>query len=104
MEGHEVGMLQNGVSSLAMVALYGWNRLMVTRPEGLHPVATRCGLIMAEQEVDRSQIFVTLLLWKKGKDKFTSKELMPIKEIKVAQNQTSVTVSLKNGVNHIIVF
>ena len=103
-EGHEVGMLQNGVSSLAMVALYGWNRLMVTRPEGLHPVATRCGLIMAEQEVDRSQIFVTLLLWKKGKDKFTSKELMPIKEIKVAQNQTSVTVSLKNGVNHIIVF
>ena len=59
---------------------------------GLHPVSAQCNLIMSEKAVDGEHIMVTLHLWKKGNKPFSGKELSPVKEIKVADDLSSVEV------------
>lgn len=86
-------ILHNGAYHLALVPLQGWETVTASYPEGLHPVSHKCGLIMAESNVEKEKIFVTLMLWKKGKKGFTKKELSPIKDIKVSEDLNAVDIT-----------
>ena len=66
-------------------------------PVGLHPVSDQCSLIMSEKAVSGEHIMVTLHLWKKGKKPFSSKELNPVKQIKVADDLSSVEITLADN-------
>lgn len=87
-------IIGNGEYRLAMVPLHGWDKVTVSYPEGLHPVSNRCGLIMAEKHVEKENIMVTLMLWKKGGKPFSKKELSPVRDVKVAEDLSSVEVTL----------
>ena len=76
-----------------MVPLQGWETVTASYPEGLHPVSHKCGLIMAESNVEKEKIFVTLMLWKKGKKGFTKKELSPVKDVKVSEDLNAVDIT-----------
>ena len=90
-------IISNGNHSLAMLPLYGWDKTTVSYPTGLHPVSDTCGLIQCEKQVSDQQVFVTLMLWKKGSKSFRKKELSPVKDVKVAADKSSVTVKITKG-------
>ena len=85
-------IISNGDYSLAMVNLTDWNKTSVLHPEGIHPVSSTCGLIMNEKQVQKEEVMVTLMLWKKGKKSFSKKELTPVKSIKVSDDKKSVEI------------
>ena len=97
-------IISNGNHSLAMLPLYGWDKTTVSYPTGLHPVSDTCGLIQCEKQVSDQQVFVTLMLWKKGSKSFSKKELSPVKDVKVAADKSSVTVTMADGTNKTIKF
>ena len=102
MEG--TAILCNGQYRLAMIPLQGWEKTNVEYPEGLHPVSRKCGLIMTESQVEKEKIFITLMLWKKGDRKFTKKELRPVKDIKISDDQKTVDILLADGARKQITF
>lgn len=97
-------IITNGSHSLAMVPLAGWDKTMVTRTTGLHPVSNDCALIQCEKNVDEENVMVTLMLWKKGSKDFTKKELSPVKDVKIAADNSSVTVTFSDGTSKTVVF
>ncbi len=97
-------IITNGNYSLAMVPLAGWDKTMVTRTQGLHPVSNNCALIQCEKNVEKENVMVTLMLWKKGNKDFTKKELSPVKDVKIAADNTSVTVTFSDGTSKTVVF
>lgn len=100
----EIKTISNGDYSLAMIPLSGWdNSVDVVYPQGLHPVTKVCALPVLRQHVEGSRIFVTLQLWKKKSD-FTDRELSPVKSVKIAKDQKSVTVVLASGEKRIVKF
>ncbi len=48
---------------------------------------------MAESNVEKEKVFVTLMLWKKGKKGFTKKELCPVKDVKVSEDLNAVDIT-----------
>ena len=46
----------------------------------------------AIQQVQKEEVMVTLMLWKKGKKSFSKKELTPVKSIKVSDDKKSVEI------------
>ncbi len=88
-------ILRNGTYRLALVPLRGWETVAASYPEGLHPVSRRCGLVMAETNVekDEEKLLVTLMLWKKGDKEFTKEELSPVKEVKVSGDLKTVDIT-----------
>lgn len=87
-------IIGNGEYKLATVPLYGWDKTSVYYPTGVHPMNEECSLILSEKAVNGEHIMVTLHLWKKGNKPFTKKELSPIKSIKIADDLSSVEVTL----------
>ena len=100
----EATILNNGQYRLAVIPLQGWDKTIVEYPEGLHPVSRKCGLIMTESHVEKEQIFITLMLWKKGGKAFTKKELHPVKSIEVSDDRKSVDVLMADGTRKQIAF
>ena len=96
----------NGHYSLALIPLEGWKKGAAEslRVKGLNPVSRECELLYVEDTVKDSRIFVTLQLWKKGKDGFTEKELHPVKSVSVSKDKRKVTITLAGGGKKIISF
>jgi hypothetical protein len=46
---------------------------------------------------EKSNIYATLMLWKKSGETWTKKELLPIKSIKELSATNSVTIYMQNG-------
>lgn len=88
-------IISNGEHSLALVPLYGWDRVITSYPSGIHPVSKHCAVIMAEKEVEKEGVMVTLTLWKKGSKKFSKKELTPVKDVEVTNDKVVITLSDK---------
>lgn len=95
----EATLLSNGAYELAMIPLAGWDQVITLQPEGLHPVSPKCGLIMATDRLEDSEIYVTLQLWKKlGKDGAKGRKyLRPVKSVEISADKTLVTVRLASG-------
>lgn len=90
-------IISNGSHSLAVVPLAGWDRTMVTHIQNHHPVSDVCTLIQCEKDVQQTNVMVTLMLWKKGHKGFTKKELSPVKDVRIAPDNSTVTVTMTNG-------
>jgi len=90
-------IINNGSYLLAMISLGGWDDLDFVATENLNPVSQKSSLISAKANTAEEKIFITLQLWKKGKTDFTSKEVHPVKRIKIAQDKNSVEVVFQDG-------
>lgn len=103
-KGFDTKIMYNGTHSLAMVALEGWDGMSVAHPEGLHPLTERCGVIMAQKEVENSQVLVTALLWKNGKWRKADKALMPVRKVEVSPDGSSVRIEMTDGTERTVAF
>lgn len=103
--GSEVRIISNGAYQLATVPLQGWQGMETVRPAGIHPVSNVCGVTMTTDRAPVGErVYVTLQLWKKGNETFTTDELTPVKSVEVTQNGDAVEVVLQNGEKKIVTF
>ena len=100
----DITTISNSEYQLAVVPLEGWTSTDVITPRGLHPMSDTCGVIVNSSDVEGSRIFVTLHLWKKGTKKFNNKELTLVKEVRIGDNNSTVTVTLADGTKKTINF
>jgi hypothetical protein len=100
-KNHEVTIIDNGKYQLAMIPLLGWDKSEVVQAKGLHPEANESSVInLSKNDVsqkDESKVYATLMLWKKSGEKWTNKELLPVKKISFSSTENAVNVSFANG-------
>lgn len=97
-ENNTAHIINNGAYKLSMIPLQGWSAQTTLYASGLHPVSKKCAVIIATDKLPAGErIYITLQLWKKGKDEFSTKELSPIKDIKIKHEGKLVEISLKDG-------
>lgn len=102
--GQDAYIINNGAYQLAMISLDGWHNISFTDAEGLHPMSDKSSLINVKDNFSGEKIFVTLQLWKKGNKPFSSKELSPIKDIKISENLNKVGILLQDGTTKTVTF
>jgi len=90
-------ILNNGEYQLAMISLEGWKETKFVDAQNLHPVSPKSSVIVAEDTLEGEKIFITLQLWKQGTKAFSQDELTPVKKIEIANDKTTVKISLKDG-------
>jgi len=100
-EGKEVHVINNGKYQLAMIPLKGWQGSEVVRTKGLNPVANESAVIDAFDRFspanDNKKVYVTLMLWKNGNQKWTAQQLNPVKRVVVDDKAKTVVVTLSDG-------
>ncbi|RNI31397.1 DUF2264 domain-containing protein [Rufibacter latericius] len=99
-KGHPVQIIDNGEYQLALVSLSGWDGLEAVNATGLHPVSKESTVLTVTdqfQPSQKSEVYATLMLWKKSGEKWTDEELVPVKKISPAANGKSFTVSFRKG-------
>lgn len=95
--GNNTTVISNGEHQLTMIPLAGWPKPSFIQTSGLHPASKQAGLLVCEKKVEKENVMVTLMLWKKGKKAFTKKELNPVKSVKIAEDNSSVTITMSDG-------
>ena len=70
----------------------------------IHTVTDKCNVLIAKDKIDNSEIYVYLLLWKKGKKKLSKNELVPVKEVRISNDKRSVSVTLNDNTVKIVNF
>lgn len=95
--GNNATVISNGEHQLTMIPLAGWPKPSFMQTSGLHPASKQAGLLVCEKKVEKENVMVTLMLWKKGKKAFTKKELNPVKSVKIAEDNSSVTITMSDG-------
>jgi len=105
-KGHEVTIIDNGNYQLAMVPLLGWNKTEVVNATGLHPESNESSVIDMianfTPQNGNSTIYATLMLWKKSGEKWTNKELLPVKSIKSLTHSNTISITMFNGEKKIV--
>lgn len=100
-KGYEVTIIDNGMYQLAMVPLLGWDKTEVVSTENLNPISTKSSVInLVKNETSNnsnSKIYATLMLWKKSGQRWSDKELIPIKNIKILENSNGIILKMING-------
>ena len=100
-KNREVTIIDNGKYQLAMIPLLGWDKSEVVQAKGLHPEANESSVINVLNnyvpQKEQSTVYATLMLWKKSGEKWTNKELLPVKKISFFSTENAVNVSLANG-------
>ncbi|TDD93830.1 DUF2264 domain-containing protein [Flavobacterium cellulosilyticum] len=102
--GRQVTIIDNGKYQLAMIPLMGWDKTEVVTSKFLHPESENSIVIDVTHDFDpnqKSNIYVTVMLWKKSGKEFTNRELMPIRKIKILDKNIVVLV---NGERKVIEF
>lgn len=103
-KGTSARIINNGEYQLALIPLSGWKATETLYPVGLHPVSDKCAVSIATDKIEVEQIYVTLQLWKKGKKKFSKKELTPVKQVQVADDKSFVKIVFNDDTEKIVVF
>ncbi|NLP56870.1 DUF2264 domain-containing protein [Lutibacter sp. B1] len=99
-KGYEVTIIDNGKYQLAMVPLLGWTKTEVVKSKGLNPSSEESSVINVSANFNpnlENNIYATLMLWKKSGEKWSKKELLPIKKMNYSKETNSVTVTMING-------
>ncbi|WDF68261.1 DUF2264 domain-containing protein [Sphingobacterium oryzagri] len=100
-KGQEAVIIDNGEYQLAMVPVHGWEKVNSISCTDLHPVApesTVLNAFSAADQADNTNYFVTLLLWKKSGERWSTKELFPVKSIAISPSTTDkLTVVWQDG-------
>ncbi|MCR8666172.1 DUF2264 domain-containing protein [Aestuariibaculum sp. M13] len=87
-KGYEATIIDNGRYKLAMIPIMGWDKTEVIETKDLHPESEYSKVINVEKNESvsntlKSKIYITLMLWKKSGHKWTTNQLIPIKNIKL---------------------
>ena len=101
-EGCEVTIIDNGKYQLALVTVLGWDKTEIVQAKGLNPESNESTVINSISDSKKSNIYVTLMLWKKSGEKWKNKELVPVKILK--QENGSVNLQFDNGIKKVIDF
>ncbi|WP_189319440.1 DUF2264 domain-containing protein [Leeuwenhoekiella nanhaiensis] len=102
----EAFIIDNGEYQLAMLPLQGWEKTEFVSASGLNPVSDESTTInvsatFSPQAQAATNIYATLMLWKKSGEDFTEAELMPVT---LERNAERIKVILKDGSEKIIAF
>lgn len=104
----EATLMDNGVYQLAMIPVLGWENTEVKYAKGLHPEAEESAVVNVTARFDpnkeESDLYITLMLWKKSGQRWSKKELFPIKKIQSNTIENKVEIDLKNGDKKTILF
>lgn len=103
-EGYEVTIIDNGKYQLAMIPLLGWEKTEVVNAKGLHPESNESAVINCtnDSKSAQSNFYATLMLWKKSGEKWSKKELVPVKTL--SQTNDIMTIQFQNGTKKIVDF
>jgi len=100
----KANVMGNGDYQIAIEALNGWDNTNMVVAEGLHPSSDKCGVIISSAHVDKSRVFVTLQLWKRGAERFTESELKQVEKVEIANDNSCVKVTLADGTVKTVTF
>ena len=102
--GYEVTIIDNGKYQLAMIPVSGWEKSEVVKAKGLHPESNESTVIniTSDSKSEKPTVYATLMLWKKSGEKWTEKELVPIKILD--KTASIVTIQFNNGTKKVIDF
>jgi len=100
----KANVMGNGDYQIAIEALNGWDNTNMVVAEGLHPLSDKCGVIISSAHVDKSRVFVTLQLWKRGAEMFTESELKQVEKVEIANDNSRVKVTLADGTVKTVTF
>ncbi|MNL02294.1 hypothetical protein D3C87_1227950 [compost metagenome] len=103
-EGYDVTIIDNGKYQLAMIPVLGWEKSEVVKAKGLHPESNESNVIniTSNSISEKSNIYATLMLWKKSGEKWTKNELVPIKILD--KTERVITIQYNNGTKKVIDF
>lgn len=103
-KGRRVEVLDNGVHSLAVVPLTGWNTMEIKRGSGLHPEADQSAVInlQGRYEPGQERVYTALMLWGKSGDSWTEDSLLLVRKVK--RKERTVVVKLADGTVHEVFF
>jgi hypothetical protein len=103
-EGYDVTIIDNGKYQLAMIPVLGWEKSEVVKAKGLHPESNESTVIniTSNSISEKSNIYATLMLWKKSGEKWTKNELVPIKILD--KTERVITIQYNNGTKKVIDF
>jgi len=99
---HTITIIDNGKYQLAMVPLLGWQNTEVVKVKELHPESKESAVInvSANSASNDSNLYATLMLWKKSGEKWKNSELIPVK--KIQQEKGRVAIEFADGTKKII--
>ena len=100
-KNYQATIIDNGEYQLAMVPVLGWSNTEMVSATGLHPVSKNSKVLIVTDDFDpakkANQVYATLMLWTKSGEKWSSKELMPIKKISPSANGSTVEIQFVDG-------
>ncbi|RXG27185.1 DUF2264 domain-containing protein [Leeuwenhoekiella marinoflava] len=91
--GKTVTIIDNGEYQLALVPLMGWEKTEFVSASGLNPVSAKSTTINVATNFwpqAKTNIYATLMLWKKSGENWNDEELMPVEDISVNDNTVAV--------------
>ena len=101
-KGYDVTIIDNGTYQLAVVPLLGWDNTEVLTTQHLHPERDTSKVINVvkndEIGVNTSKIYATLMLWKQSGERWTNKELIPVKYIKPNKEGALIKIHGENEI------
>ena len=103
-EGYDVTIIDNGKYQLAMIPVLGWEKSEIVRTKKKHPQSNESSVIniVRTSKVEKSNIYITFMLWKKSNETWKEDELVPVKAFKEMNN--AVSIEFKDGTEKIIYF
>ena len=103
-DGFDVTIIDNGKYQLAMIPLLGWDTAEVVTAKGLHPESNESSVINVANDCKskKSNLYATLMLWKKSGEKWHKNELLPVKVLE--KKNGAVVVEFTNGNKKVIDF
>jgi hypothetical protein len=102
---YQAQIIDNGEYQLAMVPLMGWgNSLETITTNNLHPQSKESVIMNVSDtyELGGNPYYITLMLWKKSGEKWSDKDLVPIKKIEMKNN--NVILEMNNGIKKTVLF
>lgn len=104
--GHDVTIIDNGVYQLAMIPFKGWQQTDVHTTKGVHPVSEESKVTNVSDRFQtdtlRSRLYVTVMLWKRSGEKWTKKELTPVRKVTANEKMDVITIVLADGTEKVI--
>ncbi len=99
---YQAQIIDNGVYQLAMIPISGWGNSMETlTTNNLHPQSKESAIMNVSDSfvasANKNSFYVTLMLWKKSGEKWSDKELVPIKKCSISEKTNFVEIEFLNG-------
>tara|TARA_R110002049_G_scaffold993_2_gene7070 strand:+ start:86 stop:475 length:390 start_codon:yes stop_codon:yes gene_type:complete len=104
-KGYEVTIIDNGKYQLAIVPLLGWDKSEVVSAKGLNSESeesTVINVVANTSTENESNIYATLMLWKKSDKKWKKRELLSVKNIELSKDSNRVSISFEDNKKKVV--